>query len=278
MPLAQANGKAAKSFAHDRPAARCSDCRAWVWHLFPLPPCKCGASACLPGHSALCTSRADCRRAPSKAQCGAVAGLGQARMLGSQGMLRPVSGPGNHLSRYRLSQCRFGRYGIGRPPRAEVDAVMMSRVSVSPMRRQAACARVRTGGSRLTRMPRTERITPALGNERIIIAAYHLEPQPSGNRTLPTIGLAIRLSPRLASAIAGGIFAFTLAPTGAMPRARHDRAHPKFRAPSGDHGPRGPVPGARGWRYHYDNAHVDRCAPPGRNPGGGAQRQPHRGI
>ena len=106
------------------------------------------------------------------------------------------------------------------------------------MRPEAACARARTGGSRLIRVPSAERMIPALGHERIIVAADQQEPQPFGDRMLPTIGLF----PVLAAAIADGIFAFAPAPTGALPRARHERAHPNFRAPSGNHGLHGPVP------------------------------------
>jgi hypothetical protein len=32
--------------------------------------------------------------------------------------------------------------------------------------------------------------------------------------------------------------------------------------------------GPRAWRIHYGNAHVNRCAPPGRNTGGGPQGKP----
>src|SRR5690606_8512412 len=53
------------------------------------------------------------------------------------------------------------------------------------------------------------------------------------------------------------------------------------RAGGGTHtGRRVPVPGlrsrstARAGRLFNGNAHADRCAPPGRNPGGGAQGQP----
>jgi hypothetical protein len=31
----------------------------------------------------------------------------------------------------------------------------------------------------------------------------------------------------------------------------------------------------RVWRIHYGNAHANRCAPPGRNPGGGPQGKSH---
>src|SRR5690606_32219406 len=31
----------------------------------------------------------------------------------------------------------------------------------------------------------------------------------------------------------------------------------------------------RAWRFYNDNAHANRCAPPGRNAGGGAKRQPY---
>src|SRR3954463_7838576 len=42
---------------------------------------------------------------------------------------------------------------------------------------------------------------------------------------------------------------------------------------------RGPAKAARrAWSDMNDNAHVDRRAPPGRDPGGGGQRQPDRGI
>src|SRR3954454_25190149 len=42
---------------------------------------------------------------------------------------------------------------------------------------------------------------------------------------------------------------------------------------------RGPAKAARrAWSELNDNAHVDRRAPPGRDPGGGGQRQPDRGI
>ena len=34
-------------------------------------------------------------------------------------------------------------------------------------------------------------------------------------------------------------------------------------------------PGRRAWRHYNGNAHAYRCAPPGRNPGGGAQGQPY---
>src|SRR5687768_8073019 len=34
----------------------------------------------------------------------------------------------------------------------------------------------------------------------------------------------------------------------------------------------------RAWSDFNDNAHVDRRAPPGRNPGGGRQGKPDRGI
>ena len=40
-------------------------------------------------------------------------------------------------------------------------------------------------------------------------------------------------------------------------------------APAVSPGPR------RDWRNYNGHAHVDRCAPPGRNPRGGAQRQPY---
>jgi hypothetical protein len=40
-------------------------------------------------------------------------------------------------------------------------------------------------------------------------------------------------------------------------------------------GPSGSTPPLGAWSNYNDNAHVDRRAPPGRNPGGGAQRQPY---
>ena len=49
-------------------------------------------------------------------------------------------------------------------------------------------------------------------------------------------------------------------------RSAHSRANPRI-APSG------PDPLWRARRIYNDYAHANRCAPPGRNPGGGAQGQ-----
>jgi len=64
-----------------------------------------------------------------------------------------------------------------------------------------------------------------------------------------------------------------MAPT--KPYATPCEHHNNCRAQLPGLSPLGTARTARGWRNHNVNAHADRCAPLGRNPGGGAQGQPY---
>jgi hypothetical protein len=125
------------------------------------------------------------------------------------------------------------------PP--EVDAVMMSRVSVQLSRPiGTTCGWLATGTRDL---PRT--FTTADTNQ----------PPPGGERSRRVIALR------------SGKTAFV------KRSARHFAAG-SVRADNMNRAQfPGSIPRPRGWRYLNDNAHADRCAPPGRNPGGGAQGQ-----
>ncbi|MDF8331597.1 hypothetical protein [Novosphingobium cyanobacteriorum] len=129
------------------------------------------------------------------------------------------------------------------PPAPEVDAVMMSQVSAQPNRPKGA----RYGSSD----------TGARTFPRIVITADTHQPPPGGERM------------RFATALRSGNSAFAKRGIRHTADARA-RAFDENRALIP-----GYVPRRRGWRLFDDNAHADRCAPPGRNPGGGAEGQPY---
>ena len=107
-------------------------------------------------------------------------------------------------------------------------------------------------------------------------------PQPEGCVATSPALAARRTSPRTSiSADTFRRFAARLKPDGAFPNSSGNLGlippvaglHVYLRALPA------PPPGSgllrRAWRIHNGNAHANRCAPPGRNEGGGTQGQPY---
>jgi hypothetical protein len=147
-------------------------------------------------------------------------------------------------------------------PHLKVDAVMMSRVSFQP--RSPTGVRAAWTNSIAT-METVSNTVGARISPRVVITADTQQPPPGGEQT----GLARATLRTGKPAFAKRQSRTYVRPCGvratAIIRAKNalNRLYPGLR------------PWPRGWRNHNDHAHADRCAPPGRNPGGGAQWQPY---
>src|SRR5688572_21671304 len=105
--------------------------------------------------------------------------------------------------------------------------------------------------------------------------SHTANPQPKGR--VAAVALAQNLPPRLRIMADtfrgapehsfGGAYPFSVCARGGIHTDRRVPAYvPAFPGQS--------MAAARAWRLLHGNAHADRCAPPGRNAGGGAQGQP----
>ena len=158
-------------------------------------------------------------------------------------------------------------------PRQRLMPIMTSRIS-SLKKRPAGVlrgwakygsARHEHAGFGLTDLALNDRPWNDLGviglarlSPRIVVSADSRQPPPGGEQSGPW------------ALLVSGTSAFANRPAGSHRCRAGLRATAMNRAQYP-----GSVPRPRGWRLFDDNAHANRCAPPGRNPGGGAQRQPN---